>query len=105
MNEGWLYLLKPLLLLLGIIFCFELKDRLAEHRIKRRRGRMKETATSVMEWETPEEAAAYFVGQGQKEIGFLNKFEFMSLEKLQGRLGCSKGELSAEINNRLSQNG
>lgn len=102
MNESVLYCIKPIAIFVGVIVFFELKDRFDELILKRR---MEEIATQVMDWKSIEDAAAYFQGQGQKEIGLLNKFEFTSMECLQDRLGCSKGELSASINKKLSENG
>ncbi|MGD8836226.1 MAG: hypothetical protein PVJ84_22175 [Desulfobacteraceae bacterium] len=63
----------------------------------------KVVAAQIMDWKTIEEAADYFNGQNRKEIGFLNKYELISFENLQRRLGYSKGALSASINKKISQ--
>lgn len=103
MKIDWLYFLKPVALLVGIILFFEVKDRFFEFKTKRRKRPMKEIATKVMDWQTVEEATAYFKGQEQTELGLLNRYELISLENLQTRLGCTKGELSEKIKQRLSQ--
>jgi hypothetical protein len=59
-------------------------------------------AAQIVHWKTVEEAADYFKCQNQTELGFLNKYEFVSFENLQRRLGYSKGALSASMNKKIS---
>ncbi len=57
---------------------------------------MDEIATSIMNWETIEDAALYFKGQ-EREPTLVNKYELHSLEKLRKKLGCTSDALVQKI--------